>query len=412
MKTSLLIASLFGLTTAAVVWFPAQHGLALPGPTITQVPPVAIIPPANPPGNKPAIPSQKPVIEAVFVLDTTGSMGGLIQAAKENIWSIATTMASAQPAPELKIGMVAYRDRGDSYVTRRMDLSADLDSIYAQLMDFQADGGGDFPESVNQALNEAVFRQPWSQNDHAYKVIFLVGDAIPQQYPDEMPTEQILAAARKQGIRVNTIQAGQTDSTRQIWQQIAQLGQGDYLQVAQSGNAVTVATPLDDKIAALSRELDATRLYFGSDADRERALAKVAAAEKMHTGSSPATQAKRAGFNASQSGGGNFLGENELVDAVAAGRVQLDKLDEAALPEPLREMDATTRQAVITEKAARRDALKQEIQALADKRQDYIAKQLKESKAETASSLDDQVFRTIKAQASDKGLEYKPGPVY
>ena len=62
-------------------------------------------------------------IDVVFVLDTTGSMGGLIQAAREKIWSIATTMASAQSAPEIRMGLVAYRDRGDAYVTRVVDLS-------------------------------------------------------------------------------------------------------------------------------------------------------------------------------------------------------------------------------------------------------------------------------------------------
>ena len=82
--------------------------------------------------------AQRPVVDVVFVLDTTGSMSGLIQTAKEKIWSIASTMASAQQTPEIRIGLVGYRDRGDEYVTRVVDLDADLDSVYAALMDFQA----------------------------------------------------------------------------------------------------------------------------------------------------------------------------------------------------------------------------------------------------------------------------------
>ena len=86
---------------------------------------------ANPtsPDHGAVLSSDRPKVEVVFVLDTTGSMGGLIQAAKEKIWSIATTMAQAQPAPEIRIGLVAYRDRGDSYITRVVDLSTDLESI-------------------------------------------------------------------------------------------------------------------------------------------------------------------------------------------------------------------------------------------------------------------------------------------
>ena len=92
---------------------------------------------------KHVVPQQSHRIEVVFILDTTSSMSGLIRAAKEKIWSIASTMASAQENPDIKMGLVAFRDRGDTYVTRVFDLSSDLDTMYAQLMDFRAEGGGD-----------------------------------------------------------------------------------------------------------------------------------------------------------------------------------------------------------------------------------------------------------------------------
>jgi len=49
-----------------------------------------------------------PRIEAVFVLDTTGSMSGLINAAQEKIWAISSTLCQAEPAPEIEIGLVGY----------------------------------------------------------------------------------------------------------------------------------------------------------------------------------------------------------------------------------------------------------------------------------------------------------------
>ena len=55
----------------------------------------------------------KPIVEVAFVLDTTGSMGPLIEGAKRKIWSIATAIADAYPAAEIRMGLVAYRDRGD-----------------------------------------------------------------------------------------------------------------------------------------------------------------------------------------------------------------------------------------------------------------------------------------------------------
>src|SRR5262245_1049263 len=80
----------------------------------------------------------KPHIEVVFVLDTTGSMDGLIDGAKQKIWSICNKIASGRPTPDLKVGLVAYRDRGDAYVTKVFDLSDDLDAVHSNLMGFKA----------------------------------------------------------------------------------------------------------------------------------------------------------------------------------------------------------------------------------------------------------------------------------
>src|SRR5439155_9498717 len=43
---------------------------------------------------------EKPRIEVCFVLDTTGSMTGLIEGAKQKIWSIANEMTGARPTPD------------------------------------------------------------------------------------------------------------------------------------------------------------------------------------------------------------------------------------------------------------------------------------------------------------------------
>lgn len=76
----------------------------------------------------------KPQIEVCFVLDTTGSMGGLIEGAKRKIWSITNDLISTKPTPSIKIGMIAYRDRTDAYTTKNFNLTDDIDEIYGHLM--------------------------------------------------------------------------------------------------------------------------------------------------------------------------------------------------------------------------------------------------------------------------------------
>ncbi len=396
MKTKLIALGLFGLTGAAVLYYPTLRS-AEPEPR-----PLPIV------QDPIALPSagQHPVIEAVFVLDTTGSMGGLIQAAKDKIWSIASTMAAGQPAPEIRMGLVAYRDRGDDYVTQVVDLSKDLDAIQGQLMQLQAQGGGDGPESVNQALGDALHRIAWSQDPSVYRVIFLVGDApAHMDYPNDVPYTQTMAEAKRRGIRVNAIQCGAQTDTTQEWQRIAQLGDGGYFQVEQGGSAVAIATPFDDSLARLSTELDETRIYYGKADERARKEEKLATEKAAKAAAAPAVLARRAGFVTSESGGASLLGDKELVDEVSKGRVDLAKLPATELPAPLVGLNQEAQRNLIAEKSAKREELRGKIKDLSSQRADYLKAQV-EAKGGAEGSLDHKIYSAVREQAAEKGLRY------
>ncbi len=404
MKAKIIAFSLFTVTAGTVALYPAYQ-------SIGAVTPVGVQPVQQPPVN--LIKQTHQRIEVVFVLDTTGSMGGMIEAAKEKIWSIASSMASAEPAPEIRMGLVAFRDRGDSYITRVLDLSGDLDSMYASLMEFQAAGGGDGPESVNQALSDALNRISWSQGDNSYQVVFLVGDAPPHMdYANEAQYPQIIRQAKQRGIVINTIQCGDDTTTRHNWNRIAQLGSGSYFQVEQSGSALAISTPFDEQIAKLSEKLDQTRLYYGSEDEKAVQQQKLAATEKLHADASIASRARRATFNASKSGRRNFLGKGELVDDIASGRVAITSIERDQLPAPLQAMAPAEQQALIEEKAAERQSLEQQINALAGQRADFIKQQV-EAHGDAEASLDYKLYSTVKEQAGKKGLRYEAdAPAY
>jgi len=396
MKTKLLGIALFGLTLATVVYYPQLMAKNV------QVDPTI---------HHHITANDNPKVDVVFVLDTTGSMGGLIETAKEKIWSIATTMASAQQTPEIRIGLVAYRDRGDSYVTKLVDLSADLDSVYATLMDFEAHGGGDGPESVNKALYDAVHEMSWSQNDQAYQVIFLVGDAPPHMDYNEVRYPEIVASALDKGIVVNTIQCGDIPLTVGPWTQIASLGRGDFFQVEQAGGAVAFTSPYDEEIAELSAKLDDTRLYYGTEEEKEAMRGKVAATEKLNEGASVTSRARRGVFNASLGGRANLLGNNELVAAIASGSVDLNELEDDALPEALKPMGPAEQEAFVAELAEERADLQRQIKDLSQDRDGYLAKKVEEAGG-LKSSLDQKLYDAVKDQAGAAGLDYEDGPTY
>jgi Mg-chelatase subunit ChlD len=404
MKSKLIAFALFAFTAAGVAVYPAYQSI---GAIATTDPLGVNLPPSDPLSN------ERPRVEVVFVLDTTGSMGGLIQAAKEKIWSIATSLAQAQAAPDIRMGLVAYRDRGDAYVTRVVDLSDDLDSMYATLMDFQANGGGDGPESVNQALYDAVHSLSWSQDEQTYKVVFLVGDAPPHMdYRDDVKYPETLAAARNKGILVNAIQCGQDSATTPTWQQIAQLGEGSYFRVEQAGSAVAITTPFDKKLAELSARLDDTRVYYGTAEEKAAQQRKLDATDKLHAAASVASRARRATFNASESGTLNFLGKGELVDDIASGRVDLPSVAPEKLPETLRALSPAEQEAFLRDKAAQRDELKQAIRQLSEQRAAYVKNKL-ETAGGAGDSLDDKLYSAVREQAAKKGFVYEAdAPAY
>jgi uncharacterized protein YegL len=394
MKTNILVTGIVVATVGAVLIYPTIRGLA------------AVTPPRY--GIVAPIGAKR--VEVVFVLDTTGSMGGLIQAAKEKIWSIASTLAQAQQVPEISIGLVAYRDRGDAYVTRVVDLNRDLDSMYAKLMDFAADGGGDGPEAVNEALDAAIQRMSWSQDQGTYKVVFLVGDAPPHMdYQDDVKYPQVVAAAAAKGIVVNTIQCGGLSDTVAPWQQIAALGHGRYFTVEQAGSAVAVETPFDSRIATLAAELDDTRLYYGSADEQAAMAAKVEATTRLEEEASVAARARRGAFNVTSAGNANLLGDRELVDDVASGRVDLAAVPPAQLPASVAALPEEAQRKLLAETAEKRDELKRQIADLAAQRDAYIEAQV-DADGGAAASLDQQIYDAVREQAAPLGIDYEDGP--
>ena len=356
--------------------------------------------------------ANRPVVDVVFVLDTTSSMTGLIDTAKEKIWSIATTMSAAQPVPDIRIGLVAFRDRGDEYVTKVIDLSSDLDSVYAALMDFAAVGGGDGPESVNQGLYDAVHKMSWSQSSNAYQTIFLVGDAPPHMdYQDDVLYQVTLKIATDNGLIVNTIQCGTSWSTTSPWKHIAELGNGSYFQVEQDGGSIAVNTPFDKKIATLSSQLDGTRLYYGSESEKAKMQNKVDATAKLNASASIASRARRGAFNSSASGKKNKLGENELVEAISSGALELDALTDDEMPEELEAMAPAAQLLNIQRRASQRKELEQQIIQLTEKRAIYLSKKVQEM-GNKDDSLEYKLFSAVQEQGAKVGLEYRDGPKY
>jgi len=361
---------------------------------------------AQPAHNNPA-PKTKPEksrMEVCFVVDTTGSMGGLIEGAKQKIWSIANELISAKPTPELKLGLVAYRDRGDDYVVKSFNLTDDIDSIYAELRNFQAAGGGDFPESVNEALQEAVTKLSWSPDKKVLKIIFLVGDAPPHMdYADGPKYPDVCKAAVKKDIIINTIQCGNSAETTPAWQEIAKLGEGSFVAIAQSGNMAAIITPMDAKLAELNRQIGSTLIPYGDTSTRAGVRAKQAASVDAPA----AVAADRLRFNmvtgkSVQGAGG------ELLDAISAGTLKLEAIETKNLPEDLQKLNKEELNLKIEKMRDDRAQLQKQIENLSKDREAYIQEEAKKVAArEGGDGFDQKVAEILKREAAKKEVGAK-----
>jgi Mg-chelatase subunit ChlD len=361
--------------------------------------------PAKPDEAKPVEKKKEkgPAVEVVFCLDTTGSMRDLIEGAKAKIWAMSNQIAGGKPAPQLKIGLVAYRDKGEEYITKVFDLTEDLDAIHGHLKTFQAQGGGDEPESVNQALDDAVNKIKWSTDNKTLRIIFLVGDAPPHMdYADDVKYPVTCEKACKKGIIINTIQCGNSPSCAKAWRDICTKAEGSYVQIAQNGGVVAVATPYDKDLAKLNGELSQTTVVYGDKNARERDLARKDDAVK-ESEAAPAAAADRAGFLAKSKGEGR-VAAYDLIDNIRDGKVKLEQLKKEQLPKELQDLSPEKRKEYLDNLAKKRTELNKQIIDLDKKRNEFIKEKL--AKDKKTSGFDNQVLEILRKQAKKYDIEY------
>ena len=344
-------------------------------------------------------PQAQPRVEVAFVIDTTGSMSGLIQAAKEKIWFIANQIVLGKPRPIVRIALVPYRDKGDAYVTKVYDLTDNIDQVYTDLMGFKAAGGGDGPENVNQALYDAVNKLKWSHYRKTLKIIFLVGDWPPHNEYKDVPTyDKIAKSAIEKGIYVNTILCGSNAAARKVWIEIAERAEGTFAAIAQSGGVRTVATPFDKDLAKLNAKLTTTAVFYGDKKTQARYGMLNTAAAKY----APGASADRAVF-AAESG---IAAAGDLVDAVRNKKADLDEIKTEHLPQNMQKMSAEERSKYIKTQQAKRDEITKKIKALSAKRATYVKKELAKAPA-GKKGFDHKVVEALHEQAARKGITYE-----
>ena len=133
----------------------------------------------------------------MFLLDATGSMGDEIGRLKDTIDAVAAQVDGFDSKPDVRFAMTLYRDQGDMFVTSTFDFTSDIGAFRAALTDVVAEGGGDYPEALEEGLASALSEPSWRDPASTLQLVFLVADAPPhidRQVPVAYP------AGRRRGL--------------------------------------------------------------------------------------------------------------------------------------------------------------------------------------------------------------------
>jgi hypothetical protein len=184
-------------------------------------------------------------LDIVFVVDSTGSMHDEIRTIKEEMVNIINNVNQGYPRPDVKVGIVTYRDyesQENGYLTRSSDLTSNLYSSIKFIKNLEAAGGGDYEEAVEAGLNEAINEMNWRSNSE--RIIILVGDAPARSHPQgnqdyygNEPEEysnynwkDAVYDANKKEIRIFTASgSGMNDEGLRQWQVIARNTGGSFI---------------------------------------------------------------------------------------------------------------------------------------------------------------------------------------
>lgn len=352
--------------------------------------------------------TKQPSIELAILLDTSGSMQGLINQARSQLWKIVNELATSKQNGQIPVMKVALYEYGKSslpasegYLRQIMPLTENLDQLSEELFKLKTNGGEEYCGQVIQAATNGL---KWSKSNESLKLIFIAGNEGFNQ--GKVDFKVACPAAIQKGITVNTIFCGPEQTGIQTgWKEGALLADGAFLSINQGVKVVTPKTPYDQKLSELSRDINKTYLFFGSERQRRESRASQSSADGLAGQSSPASEADRATFK----GSGRYKAKADLIEAIAGKKVKLKDLEEEVLPPELKKMTKKEQAAYIEKKQKERKAIQLQIQELTKKRNQYIAAELKKQKNQKkVNTFDTAVIKALKAQAEKKNFQFQP----
>lgn len=378
---------------AAVAWPIATGQLVAVGdPAGVAQPAAASLPPA------PALaPASAPTIQLALLLDTSGSMEGLLDQARSRLWNVVNALDAATyqgERPRLEVAVYEYGNDGVpgevGHIRRVVGFTGELDEVSRALFSLSTRGGS---EHAPQAIVRATDELDWRGGDGVLRVLYVAGNESFQQGP--VAWADALDAAGAKGVVVNTVFCGPDDELEApLWQEAASRGHGRAFRIDHDRDLVDPATPFDAEIAELGVALNATYLPYG-------AKGRDGLANQIEQDNNSIASHSMVSRGLSKSGSNYRNPSWDLVDAVDEGIVDLAALPDDALPDELRGLDAEGRAAAVNTSQMRRMVLAQSLTSMRMARASYLRVH---PDAQAPAGLDTAMIEALGEQAGRAGF--------
>jgi hypothetical protein len=349
--------------------------------------------------------SPKPLVQMAILLDTSGSMSGLIDQARAELWAIVNEFIFAKRngrEPELHVALYEYGKsslrREEGYIRQIVPFTTDLDKTSEELFALKTNGGDEY---CGWVIKEATQSLAWSDSSDDLKVIFIAGNEPFTQGPVDY--REACKQAISKGIIVNTIHCGSdSDGLSGKWKDGAVLADGQYLNIDHNRQTVHIDAPQDNEIAELGIKLNDTYVAYGriGNIAHERQTAQDRNAASASKEAVLQRAVAKSSFNYKNAAW-------DLVDALAANQVKLEDLEAKELPENMQKMTAEERKAYVEAQAKKRTEIQSKIQQLDEQRKKYVAEEMKKRQKE-GKTLGSAIIQAIREQAQKKNFTFEP----
>lgn len=337
-------------------------------------------------------------IQVAILLDVSNSMDGLIEQAKAQLWNMVNTLGKAQCsnnlAPKIELALYEYgRDSNpvaEGYVKQIHGFTTDLDALSKSLFSLTTFGGEEY---CGHVMFTAIKDLDWDLSPNSYKVIFIAGNEDFLQ--GDIKYTKACNEARKKGIIVNTIYCGnKADGIKEHWNLMGECGNGSYSNINSDAKIEDIATPYDSAIFALNTKLNSTYIPYGSTGAIYQE--QQASVDKMNYTMNKSVATKRISVKAKA---GLYKNSGwDIVDAFKDDKSIVEKVDKKTLPKELQNKNSEELKEYINKKNNERLQVQNEIAALNEKREKYIATERTKSTS-SAPTLESEVEKAIKKQA-------------